>query len=345
MTSEEAAYWYFRCVDERSMPLADRRKLVEWLKHSPDNIAELLRIAGDMEELFDGRKLLDRIDAWQESNVIEADFGGGAPQRDYQPSESVSDKVMRRSKRPSVWTMAGGVAALALIAFTGVTTLERMRDGVVETVASEWHHRTLEDGTTVHMDARTRLKIVMTPERRVIHLLQGQAAFDVAKDARRPFVVKTPLADVIAVGTRFSVSLDTGVTTIVEEGVVKVMRLGQDDVTPILLTENEQLHIPVTRTPDVSVSDKVKVDAKTKLQWTTGWVPFDDTTVGEIVDQFNRRHVTQAKIESEELRNHKPRFTRVKIDSVEMFKEALDAEGGIAVIEDRDAKTLHLLPE
>lgn len=345
MASQEAAYWYIRCSDERAMRRADRKLFLSWLKQSPENIAELLRVS-ELDGKFARQRLIEKVKVLGgDSNVLEGHFGGGVAQYDYHPSKSVSDKVQRKPNARSPWSLAAAVGAITVTAWLGFTLLNRPA-GVMETVASEWQHKTLEEGSTIHMDARTRLKVELTPGQRIVHLYHGQAAFDVAKDSRRPFIVRTPLVDVIAVGTRFSVSLDGGVTTIVEEGVVKVIKRGEEEA--VTLIHDEQLYVaPVAalETPRVSELDKVHVDAKAKLEWTTGWVNFEGATVGEMVEQFNRRQVIQARIEDPNIAHKMVLHARVKIDSVDLFKKTMDNQEGVAVIEDRDRKTLRLLPE
>lgn len=348
MASQEAAYWYIRCSDEPAMRRADRKLFLAWLKHSPENVAEVLRIA-DMDGTFGRKPLLDFVKELSESNVVEGHFGGGASNYDYQPSKSVSDKVQRKkSNSRAPWKVAAAIGALTLTALLGFAVLDRS-NRVIETVASEWQHKILDDGSSIHMDARTRLEVAMTPGQRIVHLYHGQAAFDVAKDSRRPFIVRTRLADIIAVGTRFSVSLDPGVTTIVEEGIVKVIRHGKDDASAVMLGRDEQLYVApvsVVETPRVSQQDKIHVDAKAKLEWTTGWVHFDDgASVGEMAQQFNRRHVTQVRIEDPTVAGNKVRFARMRIDSVEDFIQAMESQKGVAVIQDREHQVLRLLPE
>lgn len=352
MVSQEAAYWYIRCSDERAMPRSDRKLFLTWLKQSPENVAEILRIFK-----LDGRcgrqRLRDAVKGLGESNVVEVDFGGGAAQYDYQPSMTVSDHVKRKTeskskpKSKSFWKVAAAVGAFSLAGLLGHVVLDRP-NGVIETVASEWQHKSLDDGSSIHLDARTQLKVEFTDGQRIVYLNHGQAAFDVAKDSRRPFIVRTPWVDVIAVGTRFSVSIDNGVLTIVEEGVVKVIRHGEQDSSAVMLKQNEQLYVAslsAVETPRISEAHKVPVDAKAALEWTTGWVNFDGATVGEMVKQFNRRHNTQARIEDPAVAGKQLRYARVRVDSIELFRRAIDNEEGVAVIEDRENKTLRLLSE
>ena len=347
MVSQEAAYWYLRCSDEPRMRRSDRRKLLKWLKRSPENVAEMLYIC-DLDGQFGRERLLDAVTEIGETNVVEGHFGGGASQYDYQPSTTVSDKVKRKATVGMRWKAAAAIAALMATALLGYAMFNRP-NRVIETVASEWQHKTLDDGSSIHLDARTQLKVEFTPGQRIVHLYLGQAAFDVAKDSRRPFIVRTPLVDIIAVGTRFSVDLDAGVTTIVEGGVVKVIRHGEADSSAVMLVRDEKLHVSPEQAIEptrVFEQAKIRVDAKADLEWTTGWVHFEEgATVREMVRQFNRRHDTQVSIDDPAVAEKQVRYARMRIDSVNDFKEAMDSQEGVGVREDRERKMLRLLPE
>ncbi len=47
----------------------------------------------------------------------------------------------------------------------------------------------LNDGSTVELDTRSRIRVRLERDARKIELLEGQALFHVAKDERRPFIV------------------------------------------------------------------------------------------------------------------------------------------------------------
>lgn len=85
---------------------------------------------------------------------------------------------------------------------------------------------TLSDGTTVTLNAGSRLKFDNTfgISNRVVQL-EGEGFFKVAKDAERPFLVKTSHLNVHALGTSFNVKAYPGEKTIettLIEGSVKV---------------------------------------------------------------------------------------------------------------------------
>src|SRR5687767_7533629 len=85
IVSQEAAYWYIRCLDERAMLRSDRQLFFAWLKRSPENIAEILRIA-EMDGKFASQRLRDCVSELDDSNVVDIGFGSGVSQYDYQPS-------------------------------------------------------------------------------------------------------------------------------------------------------------------------------------------------------------------------------------------------------------------
>lgn len=82
---------------------------------------------------------------------------------------------------------------------------------------------TLEDGSSVELNAKTRIRVAFNERRRNVELTEGQALFHVAKNAQRPFVVRAGNRDIVAVGTAFDVRLDaTTVRVTLIEGKVKV---------------------------------------------------------------------------------------------------------------------------
>jgi ferric-dicitrate binding protein FerR (iron transport regulator) len=292
-----------------------------------------------MDGGFAGRRLNDCVVDLKESNIIEGAFGNSAAQDDDEPSDTVSDKVARKDKTPSVWRMAAALAAFTVTLLLGFAILNRTSDDVVETLAAEWQHVTLDDGSTVYLDARTRLKTEFTPERRLVHLYHGWAVFNVAKDSRRPFTVSTDPIDVTAVGTRFGVAIDNDVTTTVEEGTVEVTTRGKQNGSAVRLHEGQELRVRSAGTSMPSEGDIVAVDAKTKLLWVTGRVQMKDTTIGEIVQQFNRRQEIQAEVEDPKLAHRKVDQARMQVDNVDSFIEVMESEG-VAV--SRNGSTLTL---
>jgi transmembrane sensor len=84
---------------------------------------------------------------------------------------------------------------------------------------------TLDDGSTVDLDAQSRIKVAFSEYRRDVELSEGQVMFNVAKNPRRPFIVRAGNREIIAVGTQFDVRLDSrSVQVTLIEGKVRVQR-------------------------------------------------------------------------------------------------------------------------
>lgn len=340
IVSQEAAYWLIRWTDDAgTMPREDRLEFARWIKQSPENVREFLR-ALQLDSRFSRQKLLDQHTK-VDSTVVHADFGNGIFRHDYQPCASVSDRVPRKRKPATMWTWfaraAMVVMAVALVfAFAG-----RTPEGTVETAASHLQQMNIGDGSSIQMDARTRLKVDLKPDQRIVHLYSGQAVFEVVSNRTRPFTVRTDLADVTAVGTKFGVRVEeTGVTATVLEGVVEVTPRDREDDEVVRLYPGEQLHIPKAQAQQLSDSQKVRVDAQREFEWTTGWITLRDAEVGEIAREFNRRHKVQVKIGDPSIAARTIDYGRMKVTSVESFEKVMKSQRGIHVTNDGSVITL-----
>jgi transmembrane sensor len=103
----------------------------------------------------------------------------------------------------------------------------------------------LMDGSTVELNARSKVEVRLTERRRDVALIEGQALFHVAKDKLRPFVVRAGEAEVRAVGTEFDVYKKQAETVVtVVEGRVETYP-GSDGAAAaaILLSAGEQLTV------------------------------------------------------------------------------------------------------
>jgi transmembrane sensor len=345
LVSQEAACWYIRCTDERSMLLSDRREFLAWLKRSPENIAELLRISG-LDGKLAREKLIATVTAMNESNVIDLGLPPGASQHHHQPAESLDEEQDHSPHaNPASWWRIAAVVAAVTVAFlsTFVLQTQTVTEDKVKTGASQWQHMALADGSMIHVDALTELTVDFSAGQRVVHLRAGQAVFEVAKDPKRPFIVSTDVVDAIAVGTRFSVSLDPGVTTTVSEGIVKVMPHGErDDGSAVMLKAGDKLHVSDSGLTTPAFANVAKVDAERELEWANGWLVFEGETVAEAAAQFNRRNVVQIKIESPAIAERRLGYFRFHVSSPESFAKTLVSQYGVALKTDPSSKVLHL---
>ena len=120
---------------------------------------------------------------------------------------------------------------------------------------------TLADGSQLVLQPNSRISVALSNHKRALELQQGEAFFDVAKDASRPFIIQTPSGKITVLGTQFAVSLATPSPQVtVLEGRVAVAPINTQAVE---LTANQQLdfqHAAAGKPP-------LNVNAKDSLAW------------------------------------------------------------------------------
>ena len=221
------------------------------------------------------------------------------------------------------WPTAG-VAALVMIALCAsawyLTTLSPS-DYVTGTGERRVIH--LDDGSTVTMNTQSRLRVWLTRQRRDIELVDGEALFAVAHDARRPFRVHVGRTIVEAVGTEFSVYRGQhGTKVAVVEGRVRIF--AYQSPASLILNSNAVAWsdlgaadfqrppppIPVSAREEAEVSgdggsaapfdvERRKVSAlelEHDLAWVNGQLIFDNASLAETVEEFNRYNRRKLRI-------------------------------------------------
>ena len=156
----------------------------------------------------------------------------------------------------------------------------------------------LEDGSSVELNARTRMEVNFDGTRRNVRLLEGQALFSVAKDARRPFVVRAGDRDIMAVGTAFDVRLDSqSVRVTLLEGKVNVDRSGHAAPHPQALVPGQQFIVMLGAARPIAGASSARstraavvrpVDVMKVTGWRDGQVFLEDLALTDAVAEMNR---------------------------------------------------------
>jgi transmembrane sensor len=145
----------------------------------------------------------------------------------------------------------------------------------------------LADGSRFELNTDTRVHAEITAARRVVTLDSGEAYFDVVHDAARPFVVYAGNRRITDLGTKFSVFRNgDDVRVTVEEGRVKVDVLGRPAVDAPVVAEAG--HIVMAKGSETLVFAKPDGDTNTDLAWRSGMLVFNQETLAEAAEQFNR---------------------------------------------------------
>ena len=341
MTSipDQAAHWWVVFRDGEATP-AEKREFVEWMKRTPDSVEASLRVARVHAALSrDGVRwpqtsaedLIREARAEPEENVIPL-------------HRRVAAKPEPAPRRVRTMPLAFGLAASLLLAVT-IGWFSMTRPEQFQTKVGEQRSMVLADGTRVTLNTNSKIEVRLASNRRVIDLVQGQALFEVAHDAERPFDVQVGNVAVRAVGTQFDIDRRVGRTIVtVVEGRVAMATVGA-------------LAQPI---PELVAGDRVIVDGAgssaleheinltVATAWTKRQLVFQRRPLGEIAEEFNRYNTGRVDIRTPELRRQE--VTAVfRSDDVSSFVAVLaglpgvhvsaDGAGGYIVTADSSAAT------
>ena len=152
----------------------------------------------------------------------------------------------------------------------------------------------LSDGSRVWLNAGSRL---IYPSRFVDKtrevFLSGEAFFDVAKNEKQTFVVKTVDVKVHVLGTRFNISAypeDYSVQTVLVDGSVGIKRSDAGIFEKPVKLAPGQLGYYNKKTSETQIS---VVDIKEYTLWTEGLFSFSNTDLNRIVKKLERYYNIQ----------------------------------------------------
>lgn len=317
---EQAAYWFARLRADNASK-GDQRRFKGWLEECPQH-AEAYAL---QEEVWT---------AMQECAVDEDIMAMRQNALAQNPSAANNN----------AWLKYGAIAATLLVLAVSVVMLNPFAnwdgsgstapaDQLAEAGAQESPiYRTgvgqrstvnLPDGSVVELNTDSLIQVNYSEAGRDVILLRGEALFEVAKDASRPFVVEADGKLITAIGTSFSVRRsDDEVRVTLIEGIVTVDKESGDDANAASTKQmrpGEQL---------VALGDlpfKVNViNTATVTSWKDGRLIFDNEPLGMIVDEVNRYSTRKLVVSDPALADM--RVSGIfQVGSIDSFAAALEA--------------------
>lgn len=152
----------------------------------------------------------------------------------------------------------------------------------------------LADGTKVELNTNTRLRADVNDAGRTVTLDSGEAYFDVVHDDKRPFTVYAGNRRITDIGTKFSVFRNgDDVRVTVREGKVRIEVLNGGGKSVLA----EAGHVLVTKGLETLIITKPDTDIANDLSWRDGLLIFNQQTLAEAAEQFNRYNHRQILVE------------------------------------------------
>lgn len=292
-----------------------RQQFIDWLCQSPAHAQEYVALAGFMQDLRQvaaqsatpAEILVARARAEVDVDIVQPIFPSAA-------ASHATDRISPRPIRAHAWTALAAVMAMIAVLLAGGWWFQERNH--YQTAHAEQRSWRMPDGSTVHLNSSSEIRVRFDARQRRIELLHGQALFQVAKDAQRPFWVYVGDAAVRAVGTEFDVYRRPDRTLIsVLEGRVAVWRFPDDvleharhaldadtgeDMRQLIaqLDADQQAMISGH---SAEVSQRGGTVRKT-VAWLQRQVVFDHDSLGSAIDEFNRYAEHRIRVVGAELR-------------------------------------------
>lgn len=210
----------------------------------------------------------------------------------------------RRRRRPALaLAAAAALAVAALFVWRGANAPEVARVAVAP--AGDTREVALPDGSKILLNAGSEVAVAYRADARAVELVRGEAHFTVAKDGRRPFVVRVGGVAVRAVGTAFNVRRQAdAVEVLVTEGRVDVQGTGDGrsllggtgtptEPAPVLVA-GQRVRVtgiaggagsaPVT----APVETVAAAEVERRLAWRERRLELGPTPLERLVAEFNR---------------------------------------------------------
>ena len=220
------------------------------------------------------------------------------------PATELAFPRQARRFRTALWVPFAAAAAM-MLAFVWWRSESHNLDAHYATVAGALQRVALPDGSVVTLNMSSAASVQFSSGERRVRLAAGEAHFEVAPDAARPFLVTAGGITVRAVGTAFNVRVAaSAVEVVVASGKV---RLTHPD-RPSASVDAALAAAPLLEKGDRAIVARGAVEvvpAITRLEpaqlrealaWQQEMLIFPETPLREVIAQFNRRNHTQLSL-------------------------------------------------
>ncbi|MBL8269636.1 FecR family protein [Steroidobacter sp.] len=274
---------------------AARRAFHAWLMESPAHVEAYLEASA----LWSVSAQAGAAEQWTEDALIaqavaEPDNVFAHPKLSATPP---AQETNRRRGRSGRFGMAAAACVLMSIGGALAGWQYFFARAIYSTDVGEQRSFTLSDGSIVNLNARSKIRVHYGDHERLVELVAGQALFTVAKNAQRPFIVRTAAAEVRAVGTQFDVYRKAeGTVVTVVEGRVAVtsatngaVELAGKSASPeaasgkMLLSAGERVTVQKN-----TLRKQTQLNTQTAVAWTQRQLVFESTPLAEVAEEFNR---------------------------------------------------------
>ncbi len=303
-TEIAAATWVLRRNDP-AWSDKDDVELDQWLAASPGHRVSFIRLES----------------TWTDTDRLKS-IGAGLPKGQTPPRGAIEQSPFFKIKQTETETIvavaeaaplvaqalrtrAGPfvVAAGLLLAVAGGVTISMSLAGRGSSFSTSVGGLSIiptQDGSVVTLNTDSKIEVRFTAQERHIELDKGEAFFEVAKDPAKPFVVYAGKQRVVAVGTKFSVRLNSDTVHVaVTEGKVRLESNPSISILDERAGAGDSLvagTVADVKNSRISVEQRSIPEIEQTLSWRTGYIALNGTPLADAIAEFNRYNTRQLLI-------------------------------------------------
>lgn len=329
---EQAAQWLCELIDES---FDQRAEFVAWLRASPRHIEEFLLTSALWKEL----EHVGPADMTEVNHAIAnaLALARQEPTNVVSLRQTVNETPKSSAQAPRSWSrsvrFAAVSAGLALLTALSWQAIRFFTDETVYTTAvGEQRSIRLTDGSVVHLNTQSRLEVEYSNHARALRLLSGEAFFNVARDAHRPFSVDAGKTRIQALGTQFNVyRRSQEVTVAVLEGAVQLTETAAAKQPPQTIFEISPIAIKLDAgeranvSADGRINKQARPDIADAVAWRERRLVFRSQRLEDIAREFGRYGSKRIRVEGELARDKRltASFASDDPESLVLFLEKL----------------------
>jgi transmembrane sensor len=304
--ADQASHWW-ELIHSESASSTDHREFGEWVARSPERVEAYLQTARLVQAIKSPQLIWPNTAAEVLIREAKASSEAVLPFSTRRATAAIDGRRAPRFQR-----FAWGAAAVLLLGI-GLTIFMLQTPLRFKTELGEQRSVLLADGSRVTLNTASEIEVNLHGRRRWVRLVKGEALFEVAHDASRPFEVRTGNAVISDVGTQFNIDMrSNGTTVTVVEGQVAVNSAGIGEnggeksahggpetmSQALVLGAKDRVVI----TPSGLGAPQHGIDVAATVLWTQRQLMFERRSLGEVAEEFNRYNRDRIDIDSAELR-------------------------------------------
>lgn len=292
-----------RCL-QQEIKEEELRELENWIQQSSENKMLFFQLKSIYDSHKNNRLVFNKETSWQKMQT----------RLNKKPEREVMEILPKQNK---TWFSVLKYAAIILVALNAGWLIKEYGEQILQPSAlqpetyneikvekgSRPNTLILSDGSKVKLNAATTLKYPtsFSGKQREVYL-DGEAYFEVAKDAGKPFIVKLKQQNITVLGTSFNVEAYSdeaySITTLIGGSIsLEAFNEKGESMSRMFLKPNQRA---VSDNQSGSVSLE-KINIALAEAWTRGKYKFKDESLASIAKRLEKYYNVRVNIENETL--------------------------------------------